>query len=210
MTTPALCYCGVIASGRCASCQRAFCSSHGNQSRCGECAEREAPRCHCGTKTSHKCSRCQAYFCLKHGESLRSPNHDGTSLPVYVSVCNSCRESEQHARYESDRTVPDRFLTAMRSAGNPGAEELPVIDNRGLPGRVVRVWETNHAPGWDHHRRTRYFFGEDKGCYISDSVEVRRLIRTRSVRGLRIDESGAGGTPDVLRKAASHYGLKHF
>ena len=84
----ALCFCEVTAFGRCTTCGRAFCSSHGTGDECFDCRTEASrpPVCEwCVMSSSADCSKCKRRFCDSHGERILiwEDNRPHNSRKVY-------------------------------------------------------------------------------------------------------------------------------
>lgn len=143
--TAALCWCEVIAAGRCATCRRAFCMSHGGHDRCSRCAAQESLRgCHCGENPTSVCARCGERVCDSHAQGRpETQERWEADYPhrkcVETSwVCTRCvAENNEVLRAEEawDRSVRAAFKSMMTASGFPGSREI-----RDEYGHIHHVW----------------------------------------------------------------------
>jgi uncharacterized Zn finger protein (UPF0148 family) len=95
--------CGVPAIGRCRSCGRAFCTTHGRGDSCAPCYDELA-------------AKKDANAAKKDAKALETK--------MRAEEARTLEAERRSARWAQGRRLAPLFLTAMDTAGRPGAEKV--------------------------------------------------------------------------------------
>ncbi len=181
---PAECTCGVIAVGRCGSCDRAFCSSHsGGVDVCRECYVALQRCLTCSRHTETKCGSCDSYTCPEHTagkiQDCRDAN-TGRLFTMEIRICERCQERERQEAAAQPEPRLRRAVQALVQAGSPGSVEDVLVGietyrrfglerRRQLEVPVGRVWPVGEV----RVRNPNYGSSDDRYTGYDSGPEFR-------------------------------------
>ena len=139
--------CGVLAIGRCRSCGRAFCTTHGRGDSCAPCYEELAAKE--GAKAAKAAAK--ALENKKRAEDARTLEAERRSV-----------------HWAEGRRLAPLFLAAMDTAGRPGAEKVYGLRIGSLPWSRLR--ERVCFEGWIVFTEEKVVSEEPKRVSIEHSM----------------------------------------